>query len=343
MVEWNSPETFELCAILFRQTAVFVLGSYIWYLLLTFKDVEARLLLRRMRFRVAHIPYLLARYANLCELLTMVIANYITRRPHSCGPIAPPIFLTAVTGNVALAAASANLGYRVIVLWKSHVWFSRLLTAICVMHILLAILLGAFSIETTWDDKAQYCIVSPGSTQRGLLSLYLFTLVWHVVILVLTALGVRRPDLPRGSPLSSMLYHQMVGYAILTCVTCIPMATIVYLNLNSIMNIIPAIVGTTSTVMASSSAVISLLRLNDPDDSSDASPASAPRGHEAPTTNDSEKSRSSVESSAVPTGALTTHINIGYGSEYYDSRNGREGQPRLGGSMSVGEATAEAV
>ncbi|KAI0792993.1 hypothetical protein BC629DRAFT_336346 [Irpex lacteus] len=246
MVDWNSPEILRLSLLLFRQTAVFVLGSYIWYIALTFKDVELRLILGRMTFRVAHIPYFLARYMNACELLTIVLSSYIPRTVHSCGPVALPIIITAVSGNVALAASSTNIAFRVIVLWKHHKWVSQLLAVICVVDISLAVLLGAFSVDSLWDDEHQFCVISAGRTQRGLLSLYCFTVVWHIVILILTFIGIRRSDvLAQSSPLLSMLYQQSLGYAVLMCVTCIPMAIIVYLNLNSIVNVLPALVGTT--------------------------------------------------------------------------------------------------
>ena len=48
--------------------------------------------------------------------------------------------------------------------------------------------------------------------------------VWHIAILILTILGIRRFALPRSSPLSSTLYHQSLHYAVFTCATCIPMA-----------------------------------------------------------------------------------------------------------------------
>ncbi|KAI0088569.1 hypothetical protein BDY19DRAFT_171542 [Irpex rosettiformis] len=278
MVDWESVETLELCLILFRQTAVFVLGSYLWYIVLTLKDVELPLLLGRMRFRIVHLPYFLARYLNVCELLTIILSSYIPRKIHSCGPIAGPIILTAVSGNVALAASSTNIAFRVIMLWwKTHKTISHILIGICIVDLILAILLGVFSIDATWDEERGICLISAGKTQRGLLSLYCFTVVWHIVILLFTVLGIRRFALARSSPLSSMLYHQSFVYTIVTCVTCIPMAIVVYLNLNSILNILPALLGTTITVITSSSAVTSLFKLkqsshsNPPNNSSSSS------------------------------------------------------------------------
>ncbi|KAI0345589.1 hypothetical protein BDW22DRAFT_1481824 [Trametopsis cervina] len=285
----------------FRQTAVFVLGAYAWYLLLTLKDVELRLLTGKMHFHVAHIPYLLARYANLCELLTIVVASYIKIVPHSCGPTATPVILTAIVGNVALAAASTNLAFRSIVLWKSNRWISRALIAVCIVHIIFAAAMGGFAIDAKWDSEHQICVISDGKTQRGLLSVYCFTLVWNLVIVVITAIGIRRSELPRNSPLTSTLYHQSFVYAIVTCATCIPMAVVVYLDFNSIMNVIPAILGTTITVVVSCAAVTSLLKLRSNDESSAGSDDRGPR-HAA---NDTTKTEAS------PVGALTTHINLG--------------------------------
>jgi hypothetical protein len=83
-----------------------------------------------------------------------------------------------------------------IALWKSGPWIVRLLTVVCVVHSLLAILrktfiylndramklktpyytVGAFSIETIWDAQQNICIILPGKTQHGLLSLYCFSM-----------------------------------------------------------------------------------------------------------------------------------------------------------------------
>lgn len=120
-----------------------------------------------------------------------------------------------VSGNVALAASSTNIAFRVyayltrsschahtsiysIVLWKHHKWVSQLLAVICVVDISLSVLceclasqlyliyagirmsnmmaVGAFSVDSLWDDEHQFCVISAGRTQRGLLSLYCFSL-----------------------------------------------------------------------------------------------------------------------------------------------------------------------
>ncbi|THG95124.1 hypothetical protein EW026_g6470 [Hermanssonia centrifuga] len=53
MVDWKSPEVQGFCAFLFSQMTVFTLGAYLWYFLLTWREVELKLVARRVKFKYA--------------------------------------------------------------------------------------------------------------------------------------------------------------------------------------------------------------------------------------------------------------------------------------------------
>jgi heme/copper-type cytochrome/quinol oxidase subunit 4 len=99
-------------------------------------------------------------------------------------------------------------------LGKHSVGFCLSIALVCLAHSSIARVLHLIS---TADPYAHL-----------LDNLIFLALAWNFIILILTTIGIRRSTLPRGSPLSAMLYHQSVGYAVVTCMTCIPMAVSLY-------------------------------------------------------------------------------------------------------------------
>ncbi|KAI0701957.1 hypothetical protein BC835DRAFT_144134 [Cytidiella melzeri] len=68
MVDWRSPEIEALCAFLFHNMAICMMGAFAWWLIQTWHIVEGALIARRLKLSCAHIPYLLGRYGQSATL-----------------------------------------------------------------------------------------------------------------------------------------------------------------------------------------------------------------------------------------------------------------------------------
>ncbi|KIP02764.1 hypothetical protein PHLGIDRAFT_130567 [Phlebiopsis gigantea 11061_1 CR5-6] len=266
MVDWQSPEVIELTMAAFARTMYFLLGVFLWYLILSFRKVELGLLLRRVTFQAAHVPYLFARYLHLTTLVTIISTTPMGRSPPtsaatSCSGIGS-MRLVSISGDVALAAATCNLAVRAIALWRHNTTVSYFLGGLCLAHCCYAFILGLAGVTVLWDTRHTYCTIGVSQHARlALLFFYIFTIFWGLAILVMTVLGIRRNELLKDSPLSGALFTQCVGYVVTTIVTCVPMGVMSFLPLNQVMNVFLLPAGYMVCVIASSASVTSLLEL----------------------------------------------------------------------------------
>ncbi|GJE99051.1 hypothetical protein PsYK624_152910 [Phanerochaete sordida] len=276
MVEWQSPETVEICAFIFERMIVFVLGMYLWYFVLTLQDVEWGLLTRRLQLSVVTINYLIGRYCLLTTLIMLFAMNQLdelmkvvcdTSGSHS-------VTALAVLGNMALVSASTNLQLRAVALWKGHTPARTLLIALCLAHWAFCLELGIQGFGLVYEPALGACTIDFGTAHRELLAFYLYTVLWDAAILAFTVGALRAQHAARGAPLGRALRVQGVGYLVVTCVTNVPMTAMAWLNLNYIMMIFFILPGNTISVMASSAAVTQLLKIKDPE-AHPTSPASA--------------------------------------------------------------------
>ncbi|EKM48210.1 uncharacterized protein PHACADRAFT_214905 [Phanerochaete carnosa HHB-10118-sp] len=234
---WKDQEVQALCGFIFRLVAVFSTGLYVWYWLLSLHKVEWALLTRRMRFTWAHISYFTARYCHLITVLTVIISTNVEQILLNCGSSAV-LKVAAILGNIALAAASTNLGLRAVAMWQDIRFIKIGLAVICAVHGLLAVIMGLESVQAKWNSVHSVCMVLTSKSQPQLVSFYTFTLAWDLIILVFTLAGMCRQRLPTRSPLWATIVSQGLGYVLISCATCIPMMIMVSLNLNNTMNVI---------------------------------------------------------------------------------------------------------
>ncbi|KAI0340355.1 hypothetical protein BDW22DRAFT_1347006 [Trametopsis cervina] len=253
---WKSPEVEFLCTSLFTKMVVFLLGGFSWYFMATWHIVEGSLLRRRSR----NHPYTHASAG--CGVLRVSPVPTINMRKYG-------ISLEIVIGDISLVSASSNVALRAYTLWRDNTW-ARLGIATCTLvHLVFAILVGAMSYKPRWDSSHTFCNLLSTEMQNSLTGLYIYTTVWDFVILTLTITGLRRQHLPSQSPLRAVLLTQGVLYAIVTCLTCIPVTllriairqVVVLLDLNDAMNIFLSVPSCTFSVVASSAAVTHLLNM----------------------------------------------------------------------------------
>ncbi|KAI0340361.1 hypothetical protein BDW22DRAFT_415844 [Trametopsis cervina] len=238
MVDWRSPEVEKICFSLYTKAVVFVLGAFSWYFFQTWHVVEGALITRRLKMTYTHIPYLVARYG---QLTTLILISVLTRLPapivSSCKAIDLPRS-TTVVGNLTLVAASANLSVRAFTIWKDNLIVKAVLVLSSTGHFIYAVLMGVLSVRAVWQAHHTVCVLLTLSFQR-----------------------LRRHNFVQSEhPLLTRLMNQGVGYAVITWLTTIPMTVSIVLDLNEAMNIFLSAPGCTISVVASSAAVISLLR-----------------------------------------------------------------------------------
>ncbi|GJE97125.1 hypothetical protein PsYK624_133360 [Phanerochaete sordida] len=263
MIYWLGHEVIEAVMTCLIELSSFLLGLYIWYLALSFSKVELGLLSRQVKPRPMHAPYLLGRYALLAMLLTIVsVTPLAIDKPlasSGCAGIAT-LRLGVVTGDIALSASSCNLALRAMVLWKQNRALTWIIRCFSVAHLVYSLVLGSVGVIEQWDPDNIFCTIGIDPRAKpAFLAYFIYTVLWDVTILALTVLGMLTKKLPPELPLRSALLSQGIAYASVTILTCIPMAVMMYLQLNEAMNVVLLPLGCTISVIASSEAVASLL------------------------------------------------------------------------------------
>jgi len=261
MMNWRSPEVEQICAFLFSQQTIFLLGGYLWYLVIT-AEIESNLIRRRARLAWAHLPYFCARYSHLMSLFAVTVVSHLPQGIPNCDH-ADAIRFTAVTNNLAIAGASSNIGFRALILWKENRLVSTVIGLCCIGHYVCAIALGATSVKTQLDPLHSYCSIVNRHSQGTVEGFYIFVIAWDFIILLLTLTGIRRQHLPTGSALRHTILTQGVGHVLVTFLTGVVVAVHMAIDLNQTMRIFFLPSGCTVSVIASSEAVLSLLKIKE--------------------------------------------------------------------------------
>ncbi|KIP06659.1 hypothetical protein PHLGIDRAFT_450019 [Phlebiopsis gigantea 11061_1 CR5-6] len=182
MVNWQSPEVIERTMAAYVIIVYVLLGVYIWYLILSFHHVELELLLRRVRFRIAHIPYLVARYAHLATLaatISMTSGKHSSSdtisTPESCSNLAL-MRIVSVCSDLALATSNCNLAIRAIALWRHDRKISCVLGGMCIVDCCFAIGLGFTGVSVFWTSQHTICTIGVNPRAKpAVLCFYLFS------------------------------------------------------------------------------------------------------------------------------------------------------------------------
>ncbi|KAI0781230.1 hypothetical protein BD413DRAFT_608392 [Trametes elegans] len=252
MVAWQDPDVVAYCGFVYAQNAVFLLGLFTYHVI-TNLDIEWALITRRRCFSPALIPYLFGRYSMCCILSFFVLSRYFTREI-GCD-VAYKFF--AVLGCAASFCSTLNLGLRSYIIWKDMsrfvIWLLVLASA---GHAALIVLQGIQSVSARWDPVARSCAIIE-TNNVSMFLFYLYTVLMDLAILVLTVCGLWRKA-ALNSDIGATLSEQCLWYCAATFVINIPSAALPLMNLNVIMDVIFSMPATTASVIASSSAVLSL-------------------------------------------------------------------------------------
>ncbi|KAJ3541732.1 hypothetical protein NM688_g6045 [Phlebia brevispora] len=258
MVNWHDPATVELCGFILAQVSALVLGAFIWYFLTTLPHAEINLILKRVRFKLAHIPYFTARYLQLLSLILLCVGTHKQTPITACSG-ANFYRALSVFGDVALAAASANLGFRAMVIWKDNIYVVGTISMVTFAHFVYAIAIGIAGVKIEHDPIHHTCSIVMTDATSQLLILYVFTFMWDVAVVILTVAGLWHQGICRKSPLTSLLFAQGISYALVSCMASIPVMVVLRMDLNAPMNILLLPPSSTVNVIVSCAYVASLL------------------------------------------------------------------------------------
>ncbi|KAJ3557554.1 hypothetical protein NM688_g1413 [Phlebia brevispora] len=243
MVDWGSPEVVASCAYLTEKLIVFFFGFYCYHFISTLRYLEIPLIRRRLKFQWTFIPYFGARYS----LLTCQVAF----QTGLCGSAFETV---AFIGSLATIFASENLLIRSITLWRSNRYAVAFLVLIGLGHWILLIVIGLIPLVINWTKFGKSCLAY--GPARGPIPFFMYMLVFTVIALL-------RHSAARSSRLWITLYNRGILYFFSTFVVSVPMLVLTWLDLNDFMSVMFAAPSVTISVIASSGAVTSLLRLRD--------------------------------------------------------------------------------
>ncbi|TCD61192.1 hypothetical protein EIP91_008798 [Steccherinum ochraceum] len=176
---------------------------------------------------------------------------------------------TSLSSSIIVACSSTNIFLRPMALFRGNPAVLAVLLIIFLGHWGLA-LGGAFSaLVVQWNQ-----VHPPGSTcagntpvgphgNYGVIAFYLYTLIWDIIIMAVTIIGLLRQKPMRSSPLWSILRRQGLEYVLITTCLNLPALAFSWMNLNGTMNIIFTLPGGIISVMVSSAAVVALFDLRD--------------------------------------------------------------------------------
>ncbi|KAK7677176.1 hypothetical protein QCA50_019885 [Cerrena zonata] len=205
-------------------------------------------------------------------------------------------------GTLSVVFASTNLLIRTVMIWRDNWYVIGVLIAANIGHLLAAVI-GAVleGRKSRWNSDTLICDGDPTHS----VAFYLYTSILDLVILFLSVAGLYRHGVLSTGSKWRKICNQGVIYVLVTFLINIPTIVLGWLNLNATMNMIGAPLGTTISVIASSRAVMSLLRPRD--DMSSSLPVYASSSESSGTR---ERTFEDKNMHASPVGMLTTHIDL---------------------------------
>ncbi|KAH8096895.1 hypothetical protein BXZ70DRAFT_1009566 [Cristinia sonorae] len=175
-----------------------------------------------------------------------------------------------VIAVIVIACSSTNISLRPIALFRRNSYVLGILGLLLIVRWSVTLYAVVTSLQAlrnppdpTYMAPSGACIsASPNLDEPNMevVGFYVFTVLYDIVILVFTIVGLGLQCSANSSPLWRRLHRQGIAYVILTASLNIPMLVFAILNLNPTMNMMFAVPGAVISVMTSSYAVISLMR-----------------------------------------------------------------------------------
>ncbi|KAH8096898.1 hypothetical protein BXZ70DRAFT_322137 [Cristinia sonorae] len=220
MVDWKSEDVEQTIQKVYVRFVSVLIGVFLYYFVLSFYDVEIPLILKKKRFVLPYVPYLIGRYSAMTGAI-MTILTFSTSYGKHCDRILRGM---PILDALVLTSSSTNIMFRPLALFRQNRYVVVVLVTFTVAQWLMSISAVIITflappaplvVPLGGDCSAAH---PPSGDKPGVLAIffYLFTMSWDALILGLTIFGLSRLIPAHTSPLWIRLYRQGVGYVLAT-------------------------------------------------------------------------------------------------------------------------------
>ncbi|KAJ7449143.1 hypothetical protein B0H11DRAFT_2055563 [Mycena galericulata] len=238
MPDWSSDAELVIDEGIFVKFMHALLGlyAYEWFISL---DFDWEVLTGRKQFRWPLIFYFANRYLLLAAMAGIAIALDSTTEIN-CQAL---YTFNQFAGDAAVGLASINLSLRTLAIWGQAMWIKVLLTVVILGHwsLILRVLLKA-----TWSAVENTCLIT-GTNHSVLAATFTYSMCFDLLVFLLNAykLGIKRKG---SSKLTKMIFKDGLVYFFVAFLANLLATVFMFMNLNSIMNVIfnvPAAIAST--------------------------------------------------------------------------------------------------
>jgi len=249
MVDWSSTAEIINDANIFSHIIHIFYGIYSWELLINL-PFDFSIWSGKRQFRWPMIVYFLCRYAIFIAVLGVILALDVTTYLN-CQAL---YTFNQFFGEVSIGSASSLLMLRTIAVWRRNWWVTAPLLLLCAGQ--WGILMHAVTtVRASWNTEAEACVINQAGT-IGLDLIYLYTMFFDFVVLVMTVIGLTR--LPGRSTIWNIIFRDGAIYFLVAFGSNSLPAIFVLLNLNPSMNIMFSVPAATASAMVACRSFISL-------------------------------------------------------------------------------------
>jgi len=237
MTDWMSPLTLADNAVVFTKLLIVILGMYTWECAVTFW-YDAQIITGKRPFKWPMIIYWLTKYSMFWANIGLSIATNATGRLN-CQSL---FVFNQIVGNSAVGGASTLLMLRVIAIWSQNLYIVFPLVTLSLGQ--WGILLYSVStVSARYVPAVNQCVVT-GAPPTFLRVLYIYTMIFDLIVLTLSTIGLLR--LPgrsgtKASGLWTLLNRDGLFFFIVAFTSNLAAVVILLLDLNPIMNIITSV------------------------------------------------------------------------------------------------------
>ncbi|KAJ6614604.1 hypothetical protein B0H10DRAFT_141776 [Mycena sp. CBHHK59/15] len=239
MPDWSSQAELLIDAGIFVKFMHALLGLYAWEWFISL-PFDWEVLTGRKQFRWPLIFYFANRYLLLAAMAGIAVALDSTQEIN-CQSL---YTFNQLAGDAAVGLASINLSLRTLAIWSQNKWIKMALILIILGH--WSLILQGVLLHAVWSPEANTCLIT-GTNNTVLAATFTYSMCFDLLVFLLNAykLGIKRKG---SSKLSKMIFKDGLIFFFIAFLANLLATVFMFLNLNSIMNVIfnvPAAVAST--------------------------------------------------------------------------------------------------
>jgi len=242
MVDWKSPETIALQAVIFVKFCHVISGVYLWEWLISL-NFDWDYLTGKKKFRWPLFFYFLCRYSQLLAIIGLLVAFNNTTKEINCQAF---YGFNAAMGNISIGAATINLSLRTMAVWGRKWYIVVPLTVLILGH--WSLLLHGILLKAMWVP-AQGCVITEANNTI-LSATFIYSMSLDFIVLCLTGFKLFYLSVGRSRIVNLIVRDGLMFFIVAFLVNLIAVV-FMQLNLNPIMSVIANVpAGTAATIVA---------------------------------------------------------------------------------------------